>query len=380
MSKATMSKVTIIGAGFGGLTAIRQLRKANKKVEITLISPEPTLVYLPSLIWIPSGLRQPNDLRVDLGNFIQGQDIIYHQGRVTGLKNGGRTVVTDHGEVENDALIIASGGRFLKKLPGIEHALTICEGIDAAVAIRDRLAAMKGGRLAFGFATNPKAPGAMRGGPMFELLFGTHTQLRRERRRKDFDITFFCPSPRPGQRLGEAAVDGLLARMDRCGIDTHLGHKLVRFEEGRVVTEGGAFDADMILFMPGMTGPDWTNESGLALTEGGHFAADEFAQVNGAERVYVVGDAGDFPGPDWQAKQAHAADLQAEAAAANLLLALKGRPAKHRIRHEIVCIIDTLDKGILVYRSEKRSAVLPPTVLSHWAKRAFEKQYLKPYR
>ncbi len=85
---------------------------------------------------------------------------------------------SDSGKVVNDGLIIASGGRFIKKLPGIEHAITPCEGIPAVVKIRDWIAEMKGGTIAFGFSGNPKEPAAMRGGPMFEFLFGITTDMR----------------------------------------------------------------------------------------------------------------------------------------------------------------------------------------------------------
>lgn len=375
-----MARIVIIGSGFGGLTAARALRKRDRDVEITVVSPEPKFVYLPSLIWIPSGLRAPEDLLVDLDVFFARHRIAHHPGRVTGLADGGRKVITDAGEVANDGLIIASGGRFIKALPGIEHAVTLCEGVDAAVAIRDKLKAMSGGTLAFGFSANPKEPSAMRGGPMFELLFCVDSQLRREGRRDAFELVFFCPSPRPGQRLGEKAVDGLLGKMAKLGIKTHLGHKLTRFEADKIVTEGGEVGADLIMFMPGMTGPDWLAQSGLEITEGGLIAADELARARGAERVYVAGDAGAFPGPDWQAKQAHAADLQAKAAAANLLDELAGRTPTERFKHEIVCIVDTLGAGVLVFRDEKRSVVLPPLAPAHWAKRAFESHYLREFR
>jgi len=38
----------------------------------------------------------------------------------------------------------------------------------------------------------------------------------------------------------------------------------------------------------------------------------------------IAGDAGSFPGPDWQPKQAHMADLQAVTAAKNLVRKLNG--------------------------------------------------------
>ena len=116
--------------------------------------------------------------------------------------------------------------------------------------------AWNGGTIAVGFAGNPNEPSAMRGGPMFEFLFGIDPLLRREGRRDRFKLVFFSPAEEPGQRLGPRAV-GLLGEMARRDIRTHLGHKLVRFEADKVVTEGGEFAADLILFMPGMTGNAW---------------------------------------------------------------------------------------------------------------------------
>jgi len=371
-----MSHFVVIGAGFGGLTAIRELRKRDAKVEITLVAPQAEFLYLPSLIWIPSGLREPGDLKINLEAFLKRHRVNFHRGRVTGLREGGRVVVTDAGEVRNDGLIIASGGRFMKKLPGIEHSIAICEGVDAAMRIRDRLRDMSGGTIALGFAGNPLEPSAMRGGPIFELLFCLRTQLKREKRLKNFKFVFFSPAPRPGERLGPKAVDSLLRRMHHFGVETHLGAKILHFAPGKILTERAEIAADLILFMPGMTGPDWAEASGLTLTPSGHFKADEMARVEGAERVYAVGDGAAFPGPQWQAKQAHAADLQAVAAAENLLHELKGVEPTRAFKHEIICIVDTLDKGMLVFRDEKRALALPPSFLGHWAKRIFEKRYL----
>jgi sulfide:quinone oxidoreductase len=299
---------------------------------------------------------------------------------VTGLADGGRTVLTDAGEIPNDALIVATGGRFIKKLPGIEHALTLCEGVASAEAIRDRVDAMQSGRIALGFGGNPNEPSAMRGGPMFELLFGLDTHLRQTGKRDRIELTFFNAAAEPGKRLGEKAVSGLLAEMAKRRIDTHLGHKPLGFSATGVDTEGGHVNADLILFMPGLTGPDWLDNSPLPKSPGGFIRADEHCRVPGFERVYVAGDAGSFPGPDWLPKQAHMADLQARAAVANLLLELAGRPPAVQPRPELICIVDTIDAGILVYRDLKRAWLLPSLRAFHWAKRAFEHHYLRIFR
>lgn len=373
-------RIVILGAGFAALTAVRELRKRAPKAHLTLVAPKAEFIYLPSLIWIPSGLRKGSDLILPLDRFLNEHQVEFVAGRVTGLRDGGRTVLTDAGEIRNDALLIATGARFIKKLPGIEHALTLCEGVASAEAIRDRVNAMQGGRIALGFGGNPNEPSAMRGGPMFELLFGLDTLLRQQGKRDKIELTFFNAATEPGKRLGEKAVTGLLQEMAKRRIDTHLGHKPLSFSEKGVDTEGGHINADLILFMPGLTGPAWAPEAGLKLSPGGFFQADEFCRVEGADRVFVAGDAGSFPGPDWMPKQAHMADLQARAAAENLLLALDGKRASARFKIELICIVDTVDKGIMVYRDLKRSLLLPSSRMFHWAKRYFEGHYLKAYR
>jgi sulfide:quinone oxidoreductase len=215
---------------------------------------------------------------------------------------------------------------------------------------------------------------------MFEFLFGIDTQLRKEGRRDSFTLNFFSPAPKPGNRLGPKAVEGLLKEMKKRDINTHLGHKMVRFEADKVVTEGGEIPADLILFMPGMTGNPWFDNTELPRSPGGLLQADHLCRVPGWERVYVAGDAGSFPGPDWMPKQAHMADLQAAAAAANIIAELRGQTPSQGFKVELVCIVDSQNKGTLIGRTERHSMMLPPCRAMHWLKRAFEWWYLRNYR
>jgi len=375
-----MSRVTVVGAGFGALTAVRKLRALDRQVQIDVVAPKAEFVFYPGTIWVPTGLRQPEDLVIDLNNFFARMNVTFHAAEASGLSADGRTLHTSAGDIPNDGIIIASGGRFIRKLPGIEHAITPCGGIPAVTQMRERLAQMDGGTIAFGFAGNPKEPSAMRGGPVFEFLFGIDTWLRKQGRRDKFKLVFFTPAEKPGQRLGPKAVKGLLEQMARRGIETHLGHKMKGFEADKVITEGGEFAADMILFMPGMTGNAWFDNTELARSEGGMLKANQLCQVEGADKVYVAGDSGSFPGPDWLPKQAHMADLQGEAAASNLLAELSGGTPQASYKAELICIVDSFNSGMLVTRSEKGGLVLPGGIFGHWAKRAFERIYLRKYR
>nr|VFJ50657.1 MAG: sulfide:quinone oxidoreductase [Candidatus Kentron sp. FW] len=375
-----MKRVTVIGSGFAALTAIRALRARDKNIEITAVCPEPEFVFLPSLIWIPSGLRAGRDLIVPLDGFFRRMNVIHHAGIALGIEDGGRKLHTDAGTVENDGLIIACGARYMRKLPGIEHVIIPCEGVLSAEAARDRLKGLTEGTIAVGFAGNPKEPSAVRGGPMFEFLFGIDNQLKREGRRNRFNLVFFNPMKDPGQRLGPKAVAGLKSAMTKRGIGMHLGHKMKGFESGKVITEGGEIKADLTLFLPGMTGLSWYADGGLPLSAGGFVQSDAKCRVVDHERIYVAGDAGSYPVPDWLPKQAHMADLQAVTAAENLIAELGDREPVATFRTELLCVIDDLNAGMLVARTPKRNVILPPMRVMHWSKSFFEKWYLRKYR
>ncbi len=374
------ARLTVVGSGFAGMTALRTLRRQDRDAELTLVAPAAELHYLPGTIWLPSGKRTREDLVVPLEAFLRRERIAFHAARATGLSADARVLHTDAGDVRNDGLVIATGARFLRKLPGIEHAIIPCEGVAAGEAIRDRLATLEGGTLCFGFGSNPAEPIAMRGGPVFEFVFGTETLLRRQGRRDRFDLVFFSPSARPGQRLGDRAVGMLLGEMRKRGIETVLGEKPQRFEADAVQLERTRIDSDLTLFMPGLTGQAWLDQTTLPRSPGGFVQGSETCRVPGFANTYVAGDGGSFPGPDWMPKQAHQADLQAEVAARNLLRELRGEAAGERFRSELVCIVDTLERGMLVVRRGTRTLALPPTRLAHWSKAAFEKRYLRPFR
>ena len=125
------ARLLVLGSGFGALTAARELRRRAPGASITLVSPRPEFVYLPSLIWVPAGLRRGQDLTLPLQGFLARHRLEHMPASVTGLAEGGRTVLTDQGALPNDGLIIATGGRFLKKMPGIEPCC-VSRGVEIA--------------------------------------------------------------------------------------------------------------------------------------------------------------------------------------------------------------------------------------------------------
>lgn len=374
-----MKNIIIAGTGFAGLTTIKRLRQKGCTTPISLIAPRLEMFYQPAMIWVPAGIYQKQDVTFPLDRFIQRYDVDYIPGSITGLNAKQRRLGTTAGEMEYEQFVIATGGHSLKRLPGIEHTLIPCDGYAQVMAMTERLAVLEKGTLAFGFSGNAEQPAAIRSEPLFEFLFGVDTLLRRQKRRHCFDLIFFTPCPEIDFRWGPCAGN-LKKELERRDIVRHVGYPLHGFTADRVLIEGHEVRSDLIVFMPEIVGQDWVIQSDLPLSKDYFIHANSDCRVLGFEgNVYVAGDAGCFPGPDWIPKQGHMADLQAQTLAMNLIGDIRGEQTKHHFRQEFICIVDTLDSAILVSRDMNRSLVFRSKAL-HWAKRLFIWQYLYGYR
>ena len=137
-----MHRVTVVGAGFGALTAIRTLRGMDKNIHIDVVAPKPEFVYFPGTIWIPTGLRRPEDLVVPLDNYFRRMKVTYHQAEATGLSENTIVIFTsDHDDQIVRLKSIRAGGaafftkpidveRFMRSLSDIEHKLHYTNGQD----------------------------------------------------------------------------------------------------------------------------------------------------------------------------------------------------------------------------------------------------------
>src|SRR3546814_13876809 len=59
---AMSARLTVVGSGFAGMTALRPLRRQDRDAAPPLVAPAAELHYLPATIWLPSGERTRSDL------------------------------------------------------------------------------------------------------------------------------------------------------------------------------------------------------------------------------------------------------------------------------------------------------------------------------
>ncbi|WP_457639660.1 NAD(P)/FAD-dependent oxidoreductase, partial [Persephonella sp.] len=374
-----MKKVLVLGGGIGGVETAISLRK--KGFDVELVSDRDFLFVYPVSIWIPTGEITLEDVSIPLNQIAKAHKFKLTVDRVVKILKNSVELEKNREKTDFDYLVIAIGQAKMKP-EGIEHTLSVCGGPEESIKIKDKLNSLiekGGGSIAFGFGGNPKATEAVRGGPVFEVMFNVHNYLKKLGVRDRFELTFFAPMVKPGARLGEKALSIMEKMFKSMGIKKITGKKIKRFTQNSVILEDNTvINADLILFTPAGTGHPVIKNSDLPKTEAGFLKIDEQCRVTDTDNIYAVGDVASIEGPDWRAKQGHLAEAMGQIVAQDIAYREgldRQKPDSYKNHLSIICLMDTGSGGALAYRNDKKALLIPMPVVGHWMKKAWGKYY-----
>ena len=378
-----MKKILVLGGGIAGIEACIHLRKYGFNVH--LITDRDYLYIYPLSIWIPTGEKNFEDVILKIEDLAKAHKFTFTIDKVE--KVNSKEVYLQNGKVlkygeDFDYMVIALGQTKLKP-KGVEYTYSICSIPEENLKFKekfDQLINKGSGKIAFGFGGNPKAKEAVRGGPVFEVLFNIDTFLRRKGLRDKFELVFFAPMPKPGARLGERALKMMDMMFSRRNIKKIVGKKIKEFTPNGVVLEDNTtIESDLTLFVPAGNGhPAIKNSDDLPKTEAGFLIINDYCQVEGFGYIYAIGDVASIKGPDWKAKQGHLAEVMARNTAFNIALKeniVKGSPKEYVSHINIMCLMDTGDGGALAYRDDKKALLIPLFKLGHLMKKGWGVYY-----
>lgn len=366
--------IVVLGGGIGGLESAIYLRKYG--FEVTLVSDRDYLYLYPTSIWIPVGKKSFEDVCLPLERFAKVHGFHLLIDSVTGLHTHSKEVILEKSKLSYSSLVIAMGSG---KMPveGKEHAPSICGKPGESVILKSQLDALieKGsGSVAMGFGGNPKDSSAVRGGPAFEMIFNLHNKLKSLGIRDNFELNFFAPMERPGQKMGDKAVDIMVKTFKKHKIIMHVGQKIKSFSSQGVHFSNESFlQSDVTMFIAAGAGHPVILESNLPVTEAGFIKIDTTCQVQGFEDVYAIGDVAAIEGEAWRAKQGHLAEAMGRVVAVNIRnkrdeKAYRAEYSKHMT---ILCLMDNGKNAALVYRSKTKEMLIPLPVCGHFIKKAW---------
>ena len=371
-----MKKVLVLGGGFAGVEAAIYLRK--QKLDVTLVSDRDYFYIYPTSIWIPTGEVKKRDISVPLIDLSKKHGFKLIIDPVTSFEAKEKNVTLASGKIldEFEYIVVAMGqDKMLHK--GIENTLSICGKPEEAEELKVRLDALieKGsGKIAMGFGGNPKDTSAVRGGPAFEVLFNVNTMLKKKGIRDKFELTFFAPMAKPGQKMGEKALVMMDKMFGMTNINKKVGSKITEFEKDGIKFEDGTkVESDLVMFISAGTGHSILEASGLPLSEAKFVVTNEYNEIEGFDGIYAIGDSASLMGPEWRAKQGHVAEVMAKNIAHNIFQHMQNMDFKKSyIEHiNILCVMDTGDGAAFVHRSNKGGMMIPLPVVGHWMKKGW---------
>ncbi|MEY3090305.1 MAG: hypothetical protein RL113_621 [Pseudomonadota bacterium] len=367
-------RVLVLGGGFAGIETAIFLRKQN--IEVTLVSDRDYFYIYPTSIWIPTGEVGMNDVSIPLERLAKAHGFELIVDPVTQVDALAKKVTLQSGHVlQAYPYIVIAMGQHKMVHPGMEHTLSICGKPEEAVALHEqleKLIAKGSGKIAMGFGGNPNDTSAVRGGPAFEVLFNVHNYLKKKGIRQNFELTFFAPMEKPGQKMGEKALVMMDKMFGMTGIHKKVGAKITQFEaDGISFEDGTRLSSDLTMFISAGRGHHVLKESGFPLTEAGFVVANEYNEIEGFDGMYAIGDSAALLGPEWRAKQGHVAEVMARNVAMNIHNDIQGKEAKESYMSHlnILCVMDTGNGAAFVYRSDTNARMIPLPVVGHWMKK-----------
>lgn len=372
-----MKKVLILGGGFAGVESAIYLKK-EENLNVTLVSDRDYFYIYPTSIWIPTGDTTKEKISIPLDQLAINHGFEVIVDAVTALDAGNKVVTLQSGRIlEGYDYIVVAMGQDKMKAKGIENTLSICGKPEEAVALNEKLEALvkKGsGKIAIGFGGNPNDTSAVRGGPAFEVLLNVHTFLKRKRLRDKFELTFFAPMEKPGQKMGDKALVMMDKMFGMTNINKKVGSKITSFETNGINFEDGTkIESDLIMFISAGKGHAVLEASDLPLSNAGFVVTNEYNEIEGFNGVYAIGDSASLMGPDWRAKQGHVAEVMAKNVAYNIFQHSQGiQSKKSYMEHlNILCVMDTGDGAAFVYRSNESQLMIPLPFIGHWIKKGW---------
>ena len=371
-----MATVLVLGGGFAGVEAAIYLKKQD--LDVTLVSDRDYFYIYPTSIWIPTGEVTREDVSVPLDKlaFAHGFKLIIDP--VKSFDGASKKVKLESGRMLDnyDYLVVALGQDKIQH-KGMEHTLSICGKPEEATELYNRLDALvlkDSGKIAVGFGGNPKDSSAVRGGPAFEVLFNIHHFLKKKGIRDNFELTFFAPMEKPGQKMGDKALVMMNKMFGMTNIHKKVGSKITAFEKDGISFEDGEkIESDLTMFISAGKGHSVIEKSTLPLSDAGFVVTNEYNEIEGFDGVYAIGDAASLMGPEWRAKQGHVAEVMAKNIAYNIAMKVQNIDSKHSYMEHlnILCVMDTGNGAAFVYRSNKSAKMIPMPFVGHWMKKGW---------
>jgi len=295
----TRPHVVVVGGGFGGVSAVRKLKRAD--VDVTLVDRHTYNTFQPLLYQVATSTLNPGDITWFLRSIRAKQDNVrFLKGTVVSMEHSTRTISLDGGlTLSYDYLIIAAGvtANFFGIPGAAEYSLPLYTR-SQALAVRDRMFAILEDAAVNGQNTDFRAI-VVGGGPTGVETAGALAEMRNidmpvtypEIDNKRVHITLVEMAPHVLGPFAPKLRNYAKNSLEKRGVDLRLETSVKEVRpDGVVVNDGEFIPADMVVWASGITTHPVLADWGVPLGRGRRIMVDDHLRVQGLDNVYAVGD------------------------------------------------------------------------------------------
>ncbi|MGZ8758604.1 MAG: NAD(P)/FAD-dependent oxidoreductase [Aeromicrobium sp.] len=298
----TRPHVVVVGGGFGGVAAVRKLKRAD--VDVTLIDRHTYNTFQPLLYQVATASLNPGDITWFLRAIRAKQDNVrFLKGTVLTMDHVHKTLCLESGlTVSYDHLIIAAGvtTNFFG-VPGAEESSMPLYKRSQALAVRDRMfAALENAAInridedlrivvVGGGATGVETAGAFA-----ELRNNDMPTTYPELDPKRVHITLIEMGPFVLAPFHPNLRDYARKALEKRGVDLRLDTTVKEVRaDGVIIAKGDQeefLQAGIVVWASGVTAHTTIKDWSIPQGRGGRVMVDEHWKVDGLDDVYAIGD------------------------------------------------------------------------------------------
>jgi NADH:ubiquinone reductase (H+-translocating) len=304
-------RVVVIGAGFAGIAAVRELRDSH--ADLTLVDRNNHHLFQPFLFQVATAILEPAEIATPIRSLLSKMPNLRVEMCEARRVDVARRVVvmSEGGDLPYDMLVVATGAQtsyFGHEAEWVQYALGL-KTLPDAIAARNRLLT------AFEQAEMESDPGkqardmtviVVGGGPTGVAITGTISEFVQRTLPADFRnidirrarIVLVEAGPRLLPAFSERHSSYATQALKRAGVEVRLGVPVTHVDAAGVMIGEERIEAATVLWCTGVQGVALAKTLGTNVKANGTVAVEKDFSVPGHPDCFVVGDAAHVVGPD----------------------------------------------------------------------------------
>ncbi len=311
----TRRRVVVVGGGFAGLFAVRELRRAD--CEVTLVDRSEHHLFQPLLYQCATGILSEGQITAPLRRILRRYpNVDCEMARVTDVDATARTVTCERPTGERfglgyDYLVVAAGveqsyfghDEFAAQAPGMKtigDALTIRRRVFGAFELAETAADANERRKWLTFALVGAGPtGVELAGQIREVATKTLNDEFRRAQPEDARVLLFDGGREPLTSFGDRLSDRASHELTRLGVELHMGTRVTDVDQDGIMVSDrdghqSRFDAGTVFWTAGVAAPPLASAlaqaTGAEQDHAGRVKVGDDLTISGHSEIYVAGD------------------------------------------------------------------------------------------